>query len=327
VIRDILHRLKERFPVRVLVWPVLVQGEGAAEDITAGIRGFDALLDRPDAPVPVPDVVIVARGGGSLEDLMAFNDEEVVRAASASRLPVISAVGHETDHTLIDFAADLRAPTPTAAAELATPVKAQLDARLADLIGRLTNHLSQRTERSAQQLRDLGRALGDPEMLLSAKTQQLDLQFSELDRYQDHYMHHAYRDLEQFDFRLRSPERRIDQGVSDIALLGQRLGDKLNAVMESSLTRLERASVLLQASSFQDILDRGFALVTGPDGQLMRSAQNYAEGSGVKMTFSDGVRQATLGASDAGHSKSSPRPAQKKKTGKKARSPEQDDLF
>ena len=124
VIRDIIHRLRERFPTHVLLWPVLVQGEGAAAAITSAIKGFDALLDAEDPVIPIPDLLIVARGGGSLEDLMAFNDEAVVRAVAACRLPLISAVGHETDTTLIDHVSDYPAATPTAAAEHATPVKA-----------------------------------------------------------------------------------------------------------------------------------------------------------------------------------------------------------
>ena len=122
VIRDILHRLHDRFPTRVLLWPVLVQGEGAADQVARAIAGFNAL--PADGPVPRPDILIVARGGGSLEDLMAFNEESVVRAAAASRIPLISAVGHETDTTLIDFASDRRAPTPTAAAEMAKAASA-----------------------------------------------------------------------------------------------------------------------------------------------------------------------------------------------------------
>jgi exodeoxyribonuclease VII large subunit len=124
VIRDILHRLADRFPRHVLVWPVRVQGEGSAEEIAAAIKGFNALL--VDGPIRRPDLLIVARGGGSLEDLWSFNDEIVVRAAAASTIPLIAAVGHETDVTLIDFAADVRAPTPTAAAERAVPVRAEL---------------------------------------------------------------------------------------------------------------------------------------------------------------------------------------------------------
>ncbi|WP_439116576.1 exodeoxyribonuclease VII large subunit, partial [Paracoccus liaowanqingii] len=130
VIRDILHRLRDRFPTRVLIWPVAVQGEGCAPQVSAAIRGFNAL--PPDGPVPRPDLIIVARGGGSLEDLWGFNEEAVVRAAADSAIPLISAVGHETDTTLIDFAADRRAPTPTAAAEMAVPVRADLAARLAE---------------------------------------------------------------------------------------------------------------------------------------------------------------------------------------------------
>src|SRR6187402_719961 len=130
VIRDILHRLQDRFPRRVLVWPVLVQGEGAAKQIAGAINGFSAL--PAGGPVPRPDVLIVARGGGSIEDLWAFNEEDVVRAAAESPIPLISAVGHETDTTLIDFASDRRAPTPTAAAEIAVPVRSELLAQLDD---------------------------------------------------------------------------------------------------------------------------------------------------------------------------------------------------
>ena len=134
VIRDIMHRLNDRFPRRVLLWGALMQGDGAAEQVAAGIRGFNAIppqgLDTPSGHIPRPDVLIVARGGGSLEDLWAFNEEIVVRAAAESDIPLISAVGHETDTTLIDYAADLRAPTPTGAAEKAVPVRSELQTML-----------------------------------------------------------------------------------------------------------------------------------------------------------------------------------------------------
>src|SRR6188508_3303369 len=135
VIRDILHRLDDRFARRVLVWPVRVQGEGSAEEVAAAIRGFNAFPEG--GPVPRPDLLIVARGGGSLEDLWSFNEEIVVRAAAESMIPLISAVGHETDTTLIDFVSDRRAPTPTAAAEMATPVLAELKALVSDLGARM----------------------------------------------------------------------------------------------------------------------------------------------------------------------------------------------
>ncbi len=173
VIRDILHRLRDRFPRHVLIWPVAVQGQNCAPEVAAAIRGFNAL--PPDGPIPRPDVLIVARGGGSLEDLWGFNEEIVVRAAAASRIPLISAVGHETDKTLIDHAADLRAPTPTAAAELAVPVRLELLATVESLSARLLRALSQGHQRRDQRLRDLGRALPRLEALLSGPTQRLDL--------------------------------------------------------------------------------------------------------------------------------------------------------
>ncbi|MEC8674516.1 MAG: exodeoxyribonuclease VII large subunit, partial [Pseudomonadota bacterium] len=167
VIRDILHRLSDRFPVHVLVAPVLVQGDGAKHQIAAAIAGFNALA--PGRAVPRPDLLIVARGGGSLEDLWAFNEEEVVRAAAASTIPLISAVGHETDTTLIDFASDRRAPTPTAAAEMAVPVRAELIAQVMDDAARLFNAMRRRLGEDDTRLRSAGRALLDPGRVIEQK--------------------------------------------------------------------------------------------------------------------------------------------------------------
>jgi len=173
VIRDILHRLADRFPRRVIVWPVAVQGERCPADVVRAIRGFNALA--PGGPVPRPDVLIVARGGGSIEDLWGFNDESVVRAAAESAIPLISAVGHETDTTLIDHAADLRAPTPTAAAELAVPVRADLMAHVATLGARFERAGKGAVQQRAQRLSDLARALPRLEALLSGPAQRFDL--------------------------------------------------------------------------------------------------------------------------------------------------------
>jgi exodeoxyribonuclease VII large subunit len=174
VIRDILHRLRDRFPRRVLIWPVAVQGEKSAPEVAAAIRGFNALPEG--GPIPRPDLLIVARGGGSIEDLWGFNDERVVRAAAASRIPLISAVGHETDTTLIDYAADRRAPTPTAAAEMAVPVRAELRAGLAEAGARLIRAMAARMEARRQRALDLGRMLGRPERVLAEPRQRLDAQ-------------------------------------------------------------------------------------------------------------------------------------------------------
>jgi len=172
VIRDILHRLRDRFPRTVLIWPVAVQGEKCAPEVAAAIRGFNALPEG--GPIPRPDVLIVARGGGSVEDLWGFNEEIVVRAAAASAIPLISAVGHETDTTLIDFAADRRAPTPTAAAEMAVPVRGELLAWTAEQEARLARAAARATADRRQRLRDLSRALPRPEALLDIPRQRLD---------------------------------------------------------------------------------------------------------------------------------------------------------
>jgi exodeoxyribonuclease VII large subunit len=172
VIRDILHRLRDRFPRKVLIWPVAVQGARCAPEVTRAIEGFNRLT--PGGALPRPELIIVARGGGSVEDLWGFNEESVVRAAAASDIPLISAVGHETDTTLIDFASDMRAPTPTAAAELAVPVRHELMAYLDQQHARMSRALSQGLVQRGQRLRDMARALPRPDSLLDTPRQRLD---------------------------------------------------------------------------------------------------------------------------------------------------------
>jgi exodeoxyribonuclease VII large subunit len=178
VIRDILHRLEDRFPRRVLVWPVRVQGETCAAEVAAAIRGFNAL--ESGGRIPRPDVLIVARGGGSIEDLWGFNEEIVVRAAAESGIPLVSAVGHETDWTLIDHAADMRAPTPTGAAEMVVPVRVELMAAVNDLSRRHVEAALRLVERRRSDLRATARALPTPEALFSPKRQRLDLAATKL---------------------------------------------------------------------------------------------------------------------------------------------------
>jgi len=180
VIRDILHRLSDRFPRHVLVWPVRVQGDTCGDEVSAAIRGFNAL--EPGGPIPRPDVIIVARGGGSLEDLLGFSDESVVRAAAESAIPLISAVGHETDVTLIDFASDMRAPTPTAAAEMAVPVRGELIAAVESCGARLVGALARAGERRRSELRALGRLLPSADALLAVPRQRLDVAGQRLPR-------------------------------------------------------------------------------------------------------------------------------------------------
>ncbi|MDP9732000.1 MULTISPECIES: exodeoxyribonuclease VII large subunit [Agrobacterium] len=180
VIRDILHRISDRFPVHVVVWPVKVQGEGSGEEVANAIRGFNAL--QPGGEIARPDVMIVARGGGSLEDLWSFNDEIVVRAAAESEIPLISAVGHETDTTLIDYAADVRAPTPTGAAEMAVPVRAELEAQLSGLAARLSGSVLRQMDNRRQGVRALVRALPSLDQLLALPRRRFDEAASGLGR-------------------------------------------------------------------------------------------------------------------------------------------------
>jgi exodeoxyribonuclease VII large subunit len=172
VIRDILHRIADRFPLHVIVWPVRVQGEGAGPEIANAIKGFNEL--EPGGPIARPDVLIVARGGGSLEDLWCFNDEIVVRAAAGSEIPLISAVGHETDWTLIDYASDQRAPTPTGAAEMAVPVKADLEAQVANLAARLGRAMTRQMDTRRREIRDLARALPSIDQVLALPRRRFD---------------------------------------------------------------------------------------------------------------------------------------------------------
>ncbi|TIS20871.1 exodeoxyribonuclease VII large subunit, partial [Mesorhizobium sp.] len=180
VIRDIIHRIKDRFPLTVLVWPVRVQGDTTAKEVTAAVNGFNALTW--DGAIRQPDLLIVARGGGSLEDLWGFNDEGLARAVAASRIPIISAVGHETDWTLVDFVADMRAPTPTGAAEMAVPVKAELEATLANLGARLSACTSRHLDRKRQAVRAAARALPSPDQLLALPRRRFDEATSRLGR-------------------------------------------------------------------------------------------------------------------------------------------------
>ncbi len=180
VIRDILHRIADRFPLHVLVWPVRVQGETAGAEVAAAVAGFNAL--EHGGAIPRPDLLIVARGGGSLEDLWGFNDEGLARTVAASDIPVISAVGHETDWTLVDYAADVRAPTPTGAAELAVPVKADLEATIASLHARLGNCVVRHFDKRRQALRSAARALPSPDQLLALPRRRFDEAASRLTR-------------------------------------------------------------------------------------------------------------------------------------------------
>jgi len=232
VIRDILHRLDERFPCHVLVWPVRVQGESSAAEVAAAIRGFNALPE--DGPLRQPDVIIVARGGGSLEDLWSFNEEEVVRAAAESLVPLIAAVGHETDWTLIDYAADLRAPTPTAAAEKAVPVRSELLAEVADRGRRHVGAMFRLLERHRTGLRALARALPQGEALVALPRQRLDTASTRLAGTISKTQDRRRIGLSSLAHRLsrQSPHARLAKTGERLCALEQRLRRALSTLQE-----------------------------------------------------------------------------------------------
>ncbi|HEY8565536.1 MAG TPA: exodeoxyribonuclease VII large subunit [Beijerinckiaceae bacterium] len=248
VIRDILHRLEDRFPRHVLVWPVRVQGEASGEEVAAAIRGFNAL--PPGGSIPRPDVLIVARGGGSIEDLWGFNDEAVVRAAAESRIPLVSAVGHETDWTLIDHAADLRAPTPTGAAEMVVPVRADLLGQVGDLARRHRETVLRLLDRRRQELRSAARALPSPEALLATKRQRLDLAAARLAPALQRNARGFQARLGEASRRLaaRSPATTLARARARLDAVDRRPSEALDRLVAARRERLTQVERRLQAA-------------------------------------------------------------------------------
>ncbi|MGQ9366991.1 exodeoxyribonuclease VII large subunit [Azospirillum sp. ST 5-10] len=240
VIRDILHRLDDRFPRHVLLWPVAVQGEAAAAQVAAAIAGFNRLA--PGGPVPRPDVLIVARGGGSLEDLMAFNEEVVVRAAAASAIPLISAVGHETDTTLIDHAADRRAPTPTAAAEMAVPVRAELLAQVLDGARRMVGCTHRLLEERRNRIEGLARGLGDPRALLEGHAQRLDDRAERLDLALAALLERRRTRAAELGARLRHPREKLSDARAALTLQARGLDAGLRQAVLRAGSQFERTA-------------------------------------------------------------------------------------
>jgi exodeoxyribonuclease VII large subunit len=328
VIRDILHRLADRFPSHVLVWPVLVQGQGAAEQVAAAVRGFSELA--PGGPVPRPELVIVARGGGSIEDLWSFNEEAVVRAIAECTIPVISAVGHETDTTLADYAADRRAPTPTAAAEMAVPVKADLEATLADFAARQRRAVHRPVELGRERLEQRVRRLPPPEALLQPQAQRLD-------------------DLAE---RLRRGlTDRAARGREALAGTAARLSPRLlTAAQAQRAERLERvrlvpALIERPRAAAQDRLDalarlalqlhpkkpleRGYAIVRTAAGEVLASHAAASRESALTLEFRDGTLAVGVGEPSGGGPATRPPPTKPppRKSPARPAPPPQDDLF
>jgi exodeoxyribonuclease VII large subunit len=254
VIRDILHRLDDRFPVRVVLWPVKVQGETAAAEVAAAIRGFNAL--PPGGPVPRPDVLIVARGGGSLEDLWSFNEEIVVRAAAESAIPLIAAIGHETDVTLIDHAADRRAPTPTAAAEMAVPVRVELTATLDGLTARQNGAIARLIAAGRRELIAAARALPDADDLLANPRRMVDMLAAQEQAAVGRLIEARRRDLAAAARALPRAERLLVMPRRMFAELSGRLGRGLHANAHLHRVHFERSAARLSLSRLRLLTER-----------------------------------------------------------------------
>lgn len=293
VIRDIMHRLDERFPRRVLLWPVAVQGERAAGEVAGAIRGFNAL--SASGRIPRPDVLIVARGGGSIEDLMAFNEEVVVRAAAESRIPLISAVGHETDTTLIDFASDRRAPTPTAAAEMAVPVRAELLQQSLDFQRRLLNCFTRGMTQRRTQLQGLLRALPRAEQLFAQPRQRFDTASERLGHALRRNLQEHRRAFAEASaaLRPRAMKNRIASDRETAKALAARLARAHRANLAASRKHIDSLARVLDSVSYRSVLERGFVLVRGEDGKIRRRAAAVKAGESLALAFADGTAKAT----------------------------------
>jgi len=294
VIRDILHRIRDRWPCHVVVWPVVVQGDAAAAQVCAAIQGFNAL--EAGGAIPRPDVLIVARGGGSVEDLWPFNDETLARTAAASAIPLISAVGHETDTTLIDFVSDRRAPTPTAAAEMATPVLSELKAAVADYERRLARCGGRVLEERRTRLASATRALPRPAELIGMAQQRFDLASGRLGAALERNTAVHEREFVRAASRLSRTalERKLEDEGKRLRQTNLRLNRTIPLNFDREELSVANLGKLLASLSPRAPLERGYALIHRADGTLARSAEALASGEALVLEFRDGKRGAVV---------------------------------
>lgn len=318
VIRDILHRLADRFPRHVLLWPVMVQGKGAAEQVAAAVRGFETITQHG---LPKPDLLIVGRGGGSLEDLMPFNEECVVRAIAESTIPVISAVGHETDTTLADYAADYRAPTPTGAAEKAVPVRMELLAYLTEQDMRLTNAAQRNLSEKKQHIQTLSARLGTPDHLIETQSQSLDRLSDRLNHSFSHFISHKKQALVEHSARLRAPNHLVQDKTNQLNRWSEQLETARTKMLQPAQEHLTYLGKMLEAYSIENVLNRGFAAVMDDKGNVVTTPDNLKNGDEITLRF---AQQKTVNA----HVSGSKDPAAKPKKAKVTPKPtEQQSLF
>ena len=285
VIRDILHRLSDRFPRKVLLWPVSVQGESCAPDVTAAINGFNKLT--PGGAMPRPELIIVARGGGSIEDLWGFNEESVVRAAFESEIPLISAVGHETDTTLIDLASDLRAPTPTAAAEYAVPVRADLMGWLSSMEERRVRSLTSNLEIKRQRLKDLSRGLPTPADLVAMAAQRLDAVSDRLPRALSAVSNNKRTLLLQTSAGLRGRllQSKLIDRTKEMNRFVKSIEANIRLIIQRNQSSLDGLERIRQTLGYEATLRRGYTVVRNKDGKLITRLKEADVNKELKLNF------------------------------------------
>lgn len=308
VIRDILHRLADRFPVHVQIWPARVQGETSAAEVAAAIAGFNAI--EPSGSMARPDLLIVARGGGSLEDLWGFNEEIVVRAVADSQIPIISAVGHETDWTLIDHVADRRAPTPTGAAEMAVPVRSELLDTVESVAGRLSGSVLRLIEGQRRELRAAARALPRAEDLFAIPRRTFDELSSRLGRalIANSQIHRTQ--FERVAGRLSAGNltRLIGRSRERLSEIGARGARAVERQIERRKERLHALDQLLRTLNYKNVLTRGFALVRDAEGKPISTAAAVSPGAALNIQFQDGRVGAVADKNDTPPKAKKPRP-------------------
>ena len=289
VLKDILHRLKDRFPSHVLLWPVTVQGDKCAFEVASAIKGFNEINEKYS--VKKPEILIVARGGGSIEDLWGFNEEIVVRAADQSSIPIISAIGHETDVTLLDFVADRRAPTPSAAAEMAVPVRVELKSVLDSLDGRRIRQMSIFLERQITKIAELERLMPKIETLVSERNQYLDMIEAKLVNAIINFMNqkklqYAKSGIESLHPRILRKD--LDRKKDEINSLSERLDFSIKVILSNCRIKLLELERLRESLSYRKTLERGYAIVRDDNNHILDNFRDASVAESILVEFRDG---------------------------------------
>ena len=288
VLKDILHRLRDRFPRHVLLWPVTVQGDKCSAEVASAIKGFNEISNG--GLLPKPDLLIVARGGGSIEDLWGFNEENVVRAASESSIPIISAIGHETDITLLDYVADKRAPTPTAAAEMAVPVRTELNATLNSLDLRRTRQMGIFFERQKLKIRELERLMPKIDTFVSERHQYLDFIAGKLENAITHFLNQKKLNYARSGVEILQPkilQRDLSRRKEGTKSLSNRLSFAVKVIIQNHKSKLLQLERLCESLSYRKTLERGYVIVRGKDQKIIDNSKEAINSNHLVLEFKD----------------------------------------